>query len=101
MIELILIIGTVLIFGGGLWWLGKDGGDEGKAGDVKGDAARLGKLAAPFDPEPFIRKAPAGKVFMGGRTRRGWRRRAGDISDSETYFGSIKPVSETDKRFRN
>lgn len=65
MIELILIIGTVLIFGGGLWWLGKGGGDEGKAGDVKGDAARLGKLAAPFDPEPFIRKAPAGKVFMG------------------------------------
>ncbi|MEW6132329.1 MAG: TraM recognition domain-containing protein, partial [Pseudomonadota bacterium] len=48
-----------------LVWLGKGGADEGKAGDVKGDAARLQKLAAPFDPEPFIRKAPAGKVFMG------------------------------------
>lgn len=70
MIELILIIVGVLIFGGGLWWLGKGGADEGKAGDVKGDAARLQKLAAPFDPAQYIgdekaRAKRGDRVFMG------------------------------------
>lgn len=44
----------------------------GFAGDVQGDALRLGGLAAPFDPQPLIdsRKRPADSIFMGlGGTR--------------------------------
>lgn len=40
--------------------------EQGAVGDVRGDAARIAGLSAPFDPQPFIDKAVGStSVFMG------------------------------------
>lgn len=59
----------LLAWGAG-WWLQRQPDAPGKIGDVTGDLASMGKLAAPFDPAPYIgdkkvRAKRGDKIFMG------------------------------------